>query len=74
MAADIGFDAIRKNNRACWAELWKGRIRLVEKHTDTLGIGVADRSGTTLTLNPDDCFGAVWSFTDSALPGDPRGA
>jgi trehalose/maltose hydrolase-like predicted phosphorylase len=29
MAADIGFDAIRKNNRACWAELWKRRIRLV---------------------------------------------
>jgi trehalose/maltose hydrolase-like predicted phosphorylase len=29
MAADIGFDAIRKNNRACWAELWKSRIRLV---------------------------------------------
>jgi catechol 2,3-dioxygenase-like lactoylglutathione lyase family enzyme len=49
-------------------------LEAVEKHTDTLGIGVADRSGTTLTLNPDDCFGAVWSFTDSALPGDPRGA
>jgi hypothetical protein len=29
MVADIGFDAIRKNNRACWAELWKRRIRLV---------------------------------------------
>jgi hypothetical protein len=29
MAADIGFDAIRKQNRACWADLWKGRIRLV---------------------------------------------
>jgi trehalose/maltose hydrolase-like predicted phosphorylase len=28
-AADVGFDAIRKANRACWAELWKGRIRLV---------------------------------------------
>ena len=29
LAANIGFDAIRKNNRACWAELWKSRIRLV---------------------------------------------
>ena len=29
MVANIGFDAIRKNNRACWAELWKSRIRLV---------------------------------------------
>src|SRR6185295_13765835 len=29
MAANIGFDSIRKSNRACWAELWKSRIRLV---------------------------------------------
>ncbi|HEX2654168.1 MAG TPA: hypothetical protein VHN11_11025, partial [Xanthobacteraceae bacterium] len=29
MASNIGFDAIRKQNRACWTELWKGRIRLV---------------------------------------------
>ena len=29
MAADIGYDEIRKQNRACWNELWKGRIRLV---------------------------------------------
>jgi hypothetical protein len=29
MAANIGFDVIRKSNRACWAELWKSRIRLV---------------------------------------------
>ena len=27
-AADIGFDALRKANQACWANLWKGRIRL----------------------------------------------
>jgi trehalose/maltose hydrolase-like predicted phosphorylase len=29
LTANIGFDAIRKRNRACWAELWKSRIRLV---------------------------------------------
>jgi trehalose/maltose hydrolase-like predicted phosphorylase len=29
LAADIGFDDLRRRNRACWAELWKGRIRLV---------------------------------------------
>ena len=28
-AADVGFDTIRKNNRARWSELWKSRIRLV---------------------------------------------
>jgi trehalose/maltose hydrolase-like predicted phosphorylase len=29
LAANIGFDAIRNDNRACWADLWKSRIRLV---------------------------------------------
>ncbi|MBV8426946.1 MAG: glycoside hydrolase family 65 protein [Hyphomicrobiales bacterium] len=29
MVANIGFDCIRRNNRACWVELWKSRIRLV---------------------------------------------
>jgi trehalose/maltose hydrolase-like predicted phosphorylase len=29
MSANIGFDTIRKNNRARWTELWKSRIRLV---------------------------------------------
>jgi protein-glucosylgalactosylhydroxylysine glucosidase len=28
-ASDIGFDALRKSNQECWADLWKGRIRLV---------------------------------------------
>jgi trehalose/maltose hydrolase-like predicted phosphorylase len=28
-AANLGFEAIRKANQACWDELWKGRIRLV---------------------------------------------
>jgi hypothetical protein len=28
-AAHVGFDALRVENRAAWAELWRGRIRLV---------------------------------------------
>lgn len=28
-ALDVGFDALRAENRRCWADLWKGRIRLV---------------------------------------------
>ncbi|RZJ75325.1 MAG: glycoside hydrolase family 65 protein, partial [Brevundimonas sp.] len=27
--AELGFDELRRRNRAAWAELWKGRIRLV---------------------------------------------
>jgi hypothetical protein len=32
-ARSDGFDAIRRENRAAWAELWKGRIRLVGADT-----------------------------------------
>nr|WP_246347448.1 glycoside hydrolase family 65 protein [Brevundimonas basaltis] len=28
-AGDLGFDELRRRNRAIWRELWKGRIRLV---------------------------------------------
>ena len=28
-AADIGFEALQTDNRGSWAELWKGRIRLL---------------------------------------------
>lgn len=28
-AAEIGFDDLRRRNRAAWADIWKGRIRLV---------------------------------------------
>lgn len=28
-AADLGFDELRRRNRAIWRDLWKGRIRLV---------------------------------------------
>lgn len=29
LAGDIGFDQLRKGNRAVWADMWNGRIRLV---------------------------------------------
>jgi hypothetical protein len=45
-----------------------------EQHAEKLGVGIADRAGETLTLDPDDCYGAVWSFTERAIPGDPRPA
>src|SRR5690606_35347051 len=28
-AKELGFDEIRRRNRAAWAEIWKGRVRLV---------------------------------------------
>jgi hypothetical protein len=43
-----------------------------ERHAEKLGIRVAERHGQTVTLDPADCFGAVWSFTEWALPNHPR--
>jgi catechol 2,3-dioxygenase-like lactoylglutathione lyase family enzyme len=47
-------------------------LAAAERHVERLGIGVADRAGRTLTLDPADCFGAVWSFVEQDIPGDPR--
>jgi len=47
-------------------------LESVAQHMDKVGVGIADRSNDTLTLEPSDCFGAVYSFTTTSVPGDPR--
>jgi catechol 2,3-dioxygenase-like lactoylglutathione lyase family enzyme len=47
-------------------------LAATERHIEKLGIGVADRSGEALTLDPAHCFGAVWSFVGQDIPSDPR--
>jgi catechol 2,3-dioxygenase-like lactoylglutathione lyase family enzyme len=49
-----------------------GDLEAAERHVDKVGVRVAGRSEETLTLNPDDCFGARYAFTTMALDGDPR--
>jgi catechol 2,3-dioxygenase-like lactoylglutathione lyase family enzyme len=44
----------------------------VESHVEKVGARVVDRSGDGLSLDPNDCFGALWQFTDRRLPDDPR--
>jgi catechol 2,3-dioxygenase-like lactoylglutathione lyase family enzyme len=44
----------------------------VERHVAHVGVRVADRAGDVLTLDPVDCYGAVYAFTTSSVPGDPR--
>ena len=48
-------------------------LAAAEHHVEKVGVRVAERDSTPLTLEPADCFGAVWSFTERDLPGDPRG-
>lgn len=43
-----------------------------ERHVEKLGIGVVDRGERSFTLDPADAFGAVYTFTDRTVPGDPR--
>jgi extradiol dioxygenase family protein len=47
-------------------------LAAAETHVEKLGIRVADRDHELLTLDPADCFGAVWSFVDRDIPNDPR--
>ena len=49
-------------------------LAAAENHVESVGVRVADRGGASLTLEPADCYGAVWSFTEQDLPGDPRGS
>jgi catechol 2,3-dioxygenase-like lactoylglutathione lyase family enzyme len=48
-------------------------LSAVSVHAGKLGIGTLE-VGQAITLDPSDCFGAIWSFTDRDLPGDPRSA
>jgi hypothetical protein len=43
-----------------------------ERHIENVGMRVAQRQESSLTIEPEDCFGALMSFTDATLPGDPR--
>jgi hypothetical protein len=47
-------------------------IEAAERHVEGAGVRVADRSGDGFTLEPADCFGAVYAFTSRVVPGDPR--
>jgi hypothetical protein len=49
-----------------------GDLDAAERHIDKVGVRVADRGGDTFTLEPADCFGAVYAFTTNVVPGDPR--
>jgi hypothetical protein len=47
-------------------------LEAAERHVEGVGVSVADRSGNGFTLEPADCFGAVYAFTSRVVPGDPR--
>ncbi len=47
-------------------------LAVAEAHVQKIGIRVAERCSDSVTLDPADCFGAVWCFTERDLPGDPR--
>ena len=47
-------------------------LAAAEAHAEKLGVRVVERGSDSVTLDPADCFGAVWSLTERAIPGDPR--
>jgi hypothetical protein len=43
-----------------------------ERHVEQVGVGIIDRRSDGFTLDPADSFGALYSFTERVIPGDPR--
>ena len=44
----------------------------VERHMADVGVPRRGAGRRYLTLNPADCFNALYRFTTTAIPGDPR--
>ena len=42
-------------------------LELAERHIEKVGVRIADRAGEAITLDPDDCYGAVYTFTERAV-------
>jgi catechol 2,3-dioxygenase-like lactoylglutathione lyase family enzyme len=47
-------------------------LEAAERHLEKVGVGIADRGGETITLDPPDCYNAVYAFTTRSIPGDRR--
>ncbi len=46
-------------------------LSAAEVHVESLGLRV-ERGDAQFTIDPTDAFGAVYSFTERVIPGDPR--
>ncbi|CAB3804220.1 FAD-dependent oxidoreductase [Paraburkholderia caffeinilytica] len=65
--------AARAPNDSYYAITWKvADLEGVERHLATLGVGIRDRSATTIVAQPEDSLGVPWGFTTTLQPGDPR--
>lgn len=42
-------------------------LDLAERHIEKVGVRIADRGGEAITLDPHDCYGAVYAFTERAV-------
>lgn len=53
---------------------WKVRdLDQVAKHLDSVGVGVTNRSDSTLLTDPADSLGVAWGFSTGFVAGDARG-
>ena len=47
-------------------------LTAAEAYMRTQSVGVRDRTAQTLTLDPEDTYGAIFRLTTADTPGDPR--
>ena len=73
VAAGMAWDDMERNGEIIHAVTFRVKdLAAAEAHMRTHSIGVVERAGETITLDPTDTYGAVMRLTTADLPGDPR--
>ena len=66
-------DDLDKHGEIMHAVTFRVRDRTAaEAYMRSQSVGVRDRTAQTLTLDPDDTYGAIFRLTTADTPGDPR--
>ena len=66
-------DDLKKHGEIMHAVTFRVRdLAAAEAHMRKNAISVLDRTDQTLTLDPDDTYGAIFRLTTANTPGDPR--
>ena len=73
VAPGLAQDDLKKHGEIMHAVTFRVRdLAAAEVYMRTQAVGVRDRTAQTLTLDPDDTYGAIFRLTTADTPGDPR--
>ena len=73
VAAGMAKDDMEHNGEIIHAVTWRVKnLADAEAYMRTHSIGVVERNGETITLDPTDTYGAIMRLTTADVPGDTR--